>query len=143
MLSLQNTNMEALAEWVEFTERYDPDHKIMIEADKAMKSGNPWDIPENYHYTYGCYSNYICEGGILESSADDGESGAHYAYYTVTADGVEMIERVVREPYYEYWGYAVGGQDGKTISEEKAMSIINSYKRIELDMKPFSQYPFK
>ena len=33
LLSLQNTNMEALAEWVEFTENYDKDHTVMSAAD--------------------------------------------------------------------------------------------------------------
>ena len=28
----------------------------MIESDLAMKSGHPWDIPENYYFTYRRYS---------------------------------------------------------------------------------------
>ena len=55
-LSLQGANMEALAEWLEFTNAYDPELEIAGQADEAMKAGNPWDIPENYHLTYGCYA---------------------------------------------------------------------------------------
>lgn len=61
LLSLQVTNMEALAEWVEFTNTYDQDLAIAHEADMAAKSGSPWDIPENYHLTYGCYSQEMVD----------------------------------------------------------------------------------
>lgn len=61
LLSQQNTNMEALSEWLAFKDAYDPDGSIMTESDKALKSGNPWDIPENYHYTYGCYSQEMVD----------------------------------------------------------------------------------
>lgn len=56
LLSIQGTNMEALSEWLAFKNSYDPDHTIMTEADLRMKSGNPWPIPDNYRYTYDCYS---------------------------------------------------------------------------------------
>ncbi|MGM9659903.1 MAG: hypothetical protein ACI3WQ_04835, partial [Faecousia sp.] len=61
LLSLQGTNMEALAEWVAFTNAYDQDGTIALEADKATKAGTPWDIPENYHLTYGCYSQEMVD----------------------------------------------------------------------------------
>ena len=61
LLSLQGTNMEALAEWVAFSNSYDQDGTIAIEADKATKAGTPWDIPENYHLTYGCYSQEMVD----------------------------------------------------------------------------------
>ena len=124
--------------------------KELITRDQIVEHNGERSLELNVHaikngkiHNMGLYGfNYICEGGILESSADDGDSGAHYAYYAVTAERVEMIEKVVREPYYEYWGHAVGNQTGNAVSEEKAMSIINSYERIELDMKPFTEYPF-
>jgi len=53
LLSLQGVHMEALAEWVAFTESYDPDLSIAMEADKA---GSSDAIPAQYHYTYDCYS---------------------------------------------------------------------------------------
>ena len=123
----------------------------LITRDQIVVYKNERSINLNVHtilngklHTFDLYGfNYVCEGGILESSADDGESGAHFAYYTVAEDHVEMIERVVREPYYAYWGHILEGEQGNSISEEKAMSILNSYKRIELDMKPFASYPFQ
>ena len=56
VLSVQGSNMEALAEWVAFTNVYDLDGTIALEADLAAKSGTPWDIPEDHARTYGCYS---------------------------------------------------------------------------------------
>ena len=58
-LSLQGANMEALAEWVAFTNTYDPDLTIANQADQAAREGSadsPWNIPDDYHLTYGCYS---------------------------------------------------------------------------------------
>lgn len=61
LLSVQRTNMEALAEWIAFTNTYDQDLTIAGEADKAAKSGKLWDIPENYRMTYGCYSQEMVD----------------------------------------------------------------------------------
>ena len=33
----------------------------MLEADIAAKSGSPWDIPENYRFTYDCYSQKMVD----------------------------------------------------------------------------------
>lgn len=58
MLSLQGTNMEALTEWVTFTNTYDQDGTILIEADGT---GSEWELPGNYHLTYGCYSQEMVD----------------------------------------------------------------------------------
>ena len=58
LLSLQGTNMEALAEWVAFTNTYDQDGTILIEADGT---GSEWELPDNYHLTYGCYSQEMVD----------------------------------------------------------------------------------
>lgn len=58
MLSLQGTNMEALTEWVTFTNTYDQDGTILIEADGT---GSEWKLPDNYHLTYGCYSQEMVD----------------------------------------------------------------------------------
>ena len=58
LLSLQGTNMEALAEWLAFTNSYDQDGTILIEADGT---GSEWELPDNYHLTYGCYSQEMVE----------------------------------------------------------------------------------
>ena len=64
LLSIQGVNMEALAEWVEFTNSYDKDGTIMLAADRAAKEGgpgDPWEFPDNYHLTYGCYSQEMMD----------------------------------------------------------------------------------
>ena len=64
LLSIQGVHMDALAEWVEFTNSYDQDGTIMAEAERASHEGglgNPWDFPDNYHLTYGCYSQEMID----------------------------------------------------------------------------------
>lgn len=58
VLSLQGSNLEALAEWTAFTGSYDPDLSIAMEADRT---GSAWEIPDNYHLTYGCYSQEMVD----------------------------------------------------------------------------------
>lgn len=41
---------KASAQWYEFTQGYDPDHALMTNV------GDDPDIPNNYEYTYGCYT---------------------------------------------------------------------------------------
>ena len=57
-LSLQGSNMEALKEWKAFTNTYDPELKIANEADRT---GSAWELPDNYHLTYGCYSQEMVD----------------------------------------------------------------------------------
>lgn len=58
LLSLQGTNMEALAQWLAFTNSYDQDGTILIEADGT---GSEWELPDNYQLTYGCYSQEMVD----------------------------------------------------------------------------------
>ena len=104
----------------------------------TIRDGGLWDI--------GIYGfDYVCEGGILEESDDyvGREDGSLYhAFYRYTDKGFEMIEKVVRNPVSLHWGHALlAGPDRKTVTEEKAKSILASYKRLELDWKPFTEYP--
>lgn len=57
-LSLQGSNMEALKEWKAFTNTYDQDLAIASEADRT---GSSWELPDNYHLTYGCYSQEMVD----------------------------------------------------------------------------------
>ncbi len=64
LLSIQGVHMEALAEWIEFTNSYDLDGAVSLAADRAAKEGgpgNPWEFPDNYHLTYGCYSQEMMD----------------------------------------------------------------------------------
>lgn len=91
--------------------------------------------------------SHILEGGILESSdehAPGNSNRAFYEFYRYTEDGGQMIEKIMYEPD-GYWARQENGKDGRAVQEEEALSVINAYKakRIELDMKPFSEYPMK
>lgn len=91
--------------------------------------------------------SHILEGGILESSdehAPGNSNRAFYEFYRYTEDGGQMIEKIMYEPD-GYWVRQENGKDGRAVQEEEALSVINAYKakRIELDMKPFSEYPMK
>lgn len=51
LISLQNINQSALAEWLDFLESYDPDWSLM-----ATNDNNESGIPEPYNLVYGCYT---------------------------------------------------------------------------------------
>lgn len=105
----------------------------------TIKDGELWNMGIDLF-------THVCEGGILEESedyVDRGSGGEYHAFYRYTEDGMEMIEKVVRDPATLYWGHVQAGQEGRTVTEEKAMAVLDAYKRIELDMKPFSEYPFE
>lgn len=53
VLSVQGANQEALAQWDQFEQEYDPDGQIALAADLGQGDTG---IPDNYNYTYGCYS---------------------------------------------------------------------------------------
>lgn len=107
----------------------------------TIRDGELWDFGIDLNHFA-----YVCEGGVLEESADDPERGqqeSYWHYYRCTENGLESIEKVVRDPITMYWGHVVTGQEGKTVTEETAMAVRNSYKRIRLDMKPFEDYPLQ
>ena len=90
--------------------------------------------------------SHILEGGILESSdehAPGNSNRAFYEFFRYTEDGGQMIEKIMYEPD-GYWARQENGKDGRAVQEEEALSVLNAYKakRIELDMKPFAEYPF-
>ena len=111
--------------------------KYFLLSIHTIKDGKLWDMD------MGSFS-YVCEGGILEVSedfTDHGNGSAYHYFYRCTEDGVEPIEKIVRDPITLYWGHALAGQDGKTVTEEKAQSILASYKKMDLNWKPFTEYP--
>lgn len=58
LLSLQGAHMEAMSEWIAFTESYDQDRSVALEAERT---GSIRDIPERYALTYGCYSQEMVD----------------------------------------------------------------------------------
>lgn len=99
----------------------------------AVKTGTGVDIFTN-----------VCEGGILEYSEDYDENGHPYhAYYQMTGDECLLVDSVFQDRGTGYWYRMSGGKEGKVITEQEALSVIGSYKRIELDSKAFPEYPFR
>lgn len=91
--------------------------------------------------------SHVLEGGILEASDEHAPGNslrAFYEFIRYTEDGGHMIEKIVYQPS-GYWTRQASGEDGYAVQEEEALSAINAYKakRIELDMKPFTEYPMK
>lgn len=104
---------------------------------RTIRDGELWDMDMDGF-------SYVCEGGVLEQAGDTyGREDTFWAFYRCTENGAEYIEKIVRDPATLYWGHAVAGQEGKTVTEETAMAVRNSYKRIRLDMKPFAAYPMR
>ena len=58
LLSLQGVHLDAMSEWVTFTENYDRDRSIELEAERT---GSAQEIPEQYSLTYGCYSQEMVD----------------------------------------------------------------------------------
>ena len=83
----------------------------------------------------------VCEGGILMYGEED---GTHYEFYRMKGTELELIEMIYQDRVSKYWVRAVKGENPQTsnCSEETARSYIAQYHPIELNMKPFSEYPF-
>lgn len=58
LLSFQGVHLDAMSEWVTFTENYDRDRSIKLEAERT---GSAQEIPEQYSLTYGCYSQEMVD----------------------------------------------------------------------------------
>ena len=91
--------------------------------------------------------SHVLEGGILESSDEHAPGDINrkfYEFYRYTPEGGEMIEKIMYQPD-GYWSHQESGKNGYAMQEEDAMSALDVWKakRIKLDMKPFSEYPFK
>ena len=83
----------------------------------------------------------VCEGGILMYREED---GTRYEFYRMKGMELELIEEIFKDRLQEYWWRVVGGENPQSsnFSEETARSYIAQYHPIELNMKPFSEYPF-
>lgn len=91
--------------------------------------------------------NHICEGGILEETeeySDPRVKGEYWCYSRLTENGLEFIEKIVQDPTTSVWGRVEAGRGGRDVTEEEALSVVNYYRdrRLDLQMKTFSEYPF-
>lgn len=96
------------------------------------------------------FATYICEGNILEDYSD------HTTYFP--ADDEEPVKNCTAHiyntfsenlltlyylPESEQWIILDNDREAQTIAATEARNYIASYPRIELDMKPLSEYPAK
>ena len=92
--------------------------------------------------------HYICQGGILEETQEDYDPrdlGEFWRYSRLTEDGMEFIEKIVQDPTTNIWGRVEAEKEGRDVSEEEAMGVVNYYraKRLDSQMKRFSEYPLQ
>ena len=66
----------------------------------------------------------ILKGSTLDSHFNY----RYYAFYRCGTTGSVFIKKFVRDPITRYWGRVEAGKDGKTVTEEEAMSVFNSYQ---------------
>ena len=90
--------------------------------------------------------DYVCEGGILEETQEDYDPrdlGEFWRYSRLTENGIEFVEKIVQDPITNIWGRVEAGKDGRDVTEAEAMGVVNAYraKRLDMQMKLFSQYP--
>lgn len=90
--------------------------------------------------------DHICAGGILEETQEDYDPrdyGEFWRYSRLTENGVEFVEKIVQDPITDIWGRVEAGQEGRDVTEAEAMGVVNAYraKRLDMQMKPFSEYP--
>lgn len=116
-----------------------------------------WEIPDGtgqYRFrvhtihagtrrTIGDGFDHICEGSILEVSAESGDGGAYYQYYKLENGEAVPTDKVVQDPTTRYWGMGRDGSPCKTVWESEAREVLASHKRITPDRKPFAQYPLQ
>ena len=105
--------------------------------------------------TYGLSSfgmdrnSYLCENGIVMYNDPLFDSDLHtfYRIGAITGDGLEskIIDQIAYSEWDESWVRNIYGDtwDQVLISEEEAMEIIASYGRVELEMKPISEFPME
>ena len=93
--------------------------------------------------------SHLCENGIIMYNDPMFDSDIHtfYSIGEITGEGREayIIDQVAYSEWNESWVQNIYGDtwDQKLISEEEAMDIIASYGRIELEMKPISEFPME
>lgn len=89
---------------------------------------------------------YLCENHIIEQSFDDLDyPTAFYTYIQFESGNIGNAKEICRiefdretgtwkQPTYDEWG------SWEEITEEEAMKIIHSYKRLEFDKKPITEF---
>lgn len=121
----------------------DGEEELILGKNGSIKT--IWIIREGktYHMAGASSDGYLCDGNVLgEYNFTDGSP--NYFFLHFDEDGF-----ATRTIYVSYdsavgkWRYQDSevSETPKEITEEKAMEIINSYTRIDLDWKPVSEFP--
>ncbi|MDO5400389.1 MAG: hypothetical protein Q4F17_05325 [Eubacteriales bacterium] len=90
---------------------------------------------------------YLCDDGVIhhDDSFESEEQGNWiiHGYYRMNGTEVESIVRVAYNPNDGQWAKYTNANPlpDEIITEAEAMEIINSYKDIELDWKPITEFP--
>lgn len=96
------------------------------------------------------FDDYLCEGNVLlcELNHDEYAPGGaanlvgnlctSYQYNTLS----ELIVKLYDLPAADQWVEVRPGQEDRIITEAEAKQIMAQYPVVNLDMKPFSEYPF-
>ena len=132
--ALLDVNGDGVEELITREERnWDGDMSNLVLRIHSIQDGRLWDMNITSF-------DAVCEGGVLMEA---GPEQYYWQYSRCTENGAEFIEKIVRDPATLYWGHVVAGQEGKTVTEEAADAVRNSYHPMELDWKPFGEYPFR
>ncbi len=91
------------------------------------------------------FATYLCEGNILERyspndtyvSSDDIGKDVSYQYSTLS----QWIVTLYYLPESDQWIKVTGDEEDEIITALEARQIRGMYPRLELDMKPLSEFP--
>lgn len=96
---------------------------------------------KTFHMTGSYAEGYLCEGNVFEHYVFMDGQPFHF-YFQLCEDGHARMN-VEYDTNNETWllDESEDGSGYEAISEERAMELIDSFVRIELDMKPVSEFP--
>ena len=126
---------------------YDLDNNGIEELILAEEPGCFTDVYTIYNgkllpVRYWSHMN-LCEKQVVEISSSTPLSDSH-TYYSYCTDGLIFIEAVRYDADGGCWYHSKGPTNDTTkiITEEEYNKIIVSHQRVEIEMKPISEYPF-
>lgn len=121
----------------------DGKEELILGKDGEIK--NIWIIREGktYHMAGAVSEGYLCEGNVFaEYNFMDGSPNYFFLHFDENGFAIRTISLTYHVAVGK-WGLqdSEEGESLQWITEEKAMEIINSYVRLDLDWKPVSEFP--
>ena len=86
----------------------------------------------------------LCEGGILEQFSGNPDSPSDLYYVSYQDGDLEEICHIEFDGERREWtqqSYDDWGLNTKSITQEEAEAIVQSFKHLHLDMKPITEFP--